>query len=447
MHPSSLSPQENPKISSSPSQTPKRARFIGFDDKEENLTDDELQSRIEKLTVETARTKEETAMFCAFLIRMHEVRYSVDLKAFPKMVHGKAHEPPNLAKIVRDLSIHRGKFLSYYPQSEVDRVAHDAEFVPHHQKDRPLFLTEKQKTLVCLQQRQFNFRHFISIQQELIDVHDQFESTVRDAEMYLDHIRELKEEFERKILDNTRNPQPNHGRLITSEKMMLWFRHLIIATESMRLKATLNRGANVKTMEAIRNHMEQPFEPLTKVDFFTLEIKCKMATEELQNHTKSFEKMKKQFNVITHKNVEISEGLSKWQEHLPHLHAQIKVKNAHIDCMKEETVTLNEEADKLEKSNDKLAKTIDVSLIPTVDSYVRIEKDVESCKHELRKWQTKYRLAVALHHLQPRSTPCPSTAIGTGTIVSSRRPGSLHATHLRPKTAASKMVLADQICF
>lgn len=62
--------------------------------------------------------------------------------------------------------------------------------------------------------------------------------------------------------------------------------------------------------------------------------------------------------------------------------------------MKEETVTLNEEADKLEKSNDKLAKKIGVSLIPTVDSYVRIEKDVESCKHELRKWQTKYRLAV-----------------------------------------------------
>lgn len=117
--------------------------------------------------------------------------------------------------------------------------------------------------------------------------------------MYLDHIRELKEEFERKILDNIRNPRPNHGGLITSEKMMLWFRvhydldslilsnsllgrvtyssgyswqsfvflqHLIIATESMRLKAILNRGANVKAMEAIRNHMEQPFEPLTKAN-------------------------------------------------------------------------------------------------------------------------------------------------------------------------------------
>ena len=42
--------------------------------------------------------------------------------------------------------------------------------------------------------------------------------------MYLDHIRELKEECERKILDHIRSPQLNHGGVITSEKMMLWFR-------------------------------------------------------------------------------------------------------------------------------------------------------------------------------------------------------------------------------
>ena len=62
--------------------------------------------------------------------------------------------------------------------------------------------------------------------------------------------------------------------------------------------------------------------------------------------------------------------------------------------MKEETRTLNEEADKLGKINDLLTKQTSISLYPTINSYVKIEKNIETSEHELKKWQIKTRLAV-----------------------------------------------------